>query len=207
MTRASQEPAFLAISPMGKIPVLVTPEGAVAETVAILGYLEDIAPNPALVAADAFGRARERQLINLVQLYVEMPVRALFPGVFLGGSNSEETCAQSLQILERAMGALRLLARPAPFLLGDRLSQADLYAFYCLDIAERVMGFVYGRSILRECGLELWARQMADRPSSAQVMAAFHRLLSEYLNDKKAAYRLDAAVHLSGTASAFVACQ
>lgn len=203
LTRASQDEAFLALNPMGKIPVLETPQGPIAETVAILGYLEDVAPQPALLASDPYQRACQRQLINLVQLYVEAPVRALFPGVFLGASNDPALLNQSLPTLERAMRALRRIARCQPYLLGEGLSQADFYTFYCLDIAERVMGHVYGRSILDECDLQEWFRLIANRSSSARVMAEFHHMLAGYLNDKKAAYRLDAAAHLAGTASAF----
>ena len=38
-TGASQDEAFLAANPMGKIPVLETPHGWLGETVAILDYL------------------------------------------------------------------------------------------------------------------------------------------------------------------------
>src|SRR3546814_18343819 len=47
-TRAAKDEAFLAHSPMGKIPYLETPDGCLAETVAILEYLEDAIDGPAL---------------------------------------------------------------------------------------------------------------------------------------------------------------
>lgn len=187
--RASQAPEFLVASPMGKIPVLETPQGWLTETPAILEYIEDLHPSPALRPAEPFARARGRQLINVVQMYVEAPARSLFPGVFFGGSNSAETLAAARAQLDRGQAAVRRLVRPAPFLLGAELSLADLYAFYCLDVADRAAGFVYGGSLIEECGLGDWADEMASRASSRIVLGAFEALLPAYLEAKGAAYR------------------
>ncbi|MFP5496383.1 glutathione S-transferase family protein [Pseudomonas sp. 32A] len=188
-TRASQQAEFLAISPMGKIPVLHTPAGWIGETVAILGYIEDCLPMPTLHAVDPFQRARERQVINVVQLYVEAPVRSLFPGVFMGANNSPVSVAAARITLDRAVVALRHLVAPGPFLMGAALSYADLFAFYCLDIAERVSGFVYRRSILAELGLQGWFAQMAQRDSTQTVLALFEDAFGQYLKEKNATYR------------------
>lgn len=188
--RASQEPEFLELSPMGKIPFLETPRGYIAETVAILEFLEDALPGPRLRPEDAFERAKVRQTINVVQMYVEAPTRSLFPGVFMGGSNSEATVAAARPILARAMRALARLVAPGPFLLGTALTYADLFAFYCLDIAERLSRFVYGESLLAQvAGLSEWSAQMARRDSARVVLAAFGEAFSAYLAEKNAVYR------------------
>jgi glutathione S-transferase len=186
--RASRDEAFLALSPMGKIPVLETPRGWLAETVAILEYLEDLHGPTGLYPADPFLRARARQLINVVQVYVEVPVRTLFPGVFMGGENGAEAVAAVRAALDRSTAALQRLAQPHPYLLGDAIGYADLFAFYCLDIAERISLFVYGRSLLAELGWGEWAAQMAWRDSSVKVLAAFDEAFAPYLAAKHAAY-------------------
>src|ERR1700704_5757112 len=129
-TRASQENGFLEHSPMGKIPVLETPAGWLDETVAILEYLEDSIETPALHPTDVYQRARGRQIINIVQLYVEAQVRSLFPGVFFGGTNAPGQVAAVREMLDRASGALTRLIQPTPFVLGTTLSYADLFLFY-----------------------------------------------------------------------------
>ena len=53
---ASQDEAFLARSPMGKIPYLETAQGCIAETVAIVEYLEDEIPNPSYSRRCRIGR-------------------------------------------------------------------------------------------------------------------------------------------------------
>jgi glutathione S-transferase len=189
--RASQDPEFLAHSPMGKIPVLETPHGWVSETVAILEYIEDTQSGPRLHPADPYLRARGRQIINIVQMYVEAQVRLLLPGVFMGGQNSPQTIEAVRHTLSRASGALGRLGAPWPFLLGKELSYADLFAFYCFDIAERVTRFVYGRSILAATeGLEAWFAMMSQRASSSVVLADFETALASYLIEKNAAYQL-----------------
>lgn len=192
--RASREPHFLALSPMGKIPVLETPHGWLAETIAILEYLEDTIDSPTLYPTDAFLRARARQIINIVQMYVEVPARSLFPGVFSSGTNSMSAVNAARETLDRSTAALNRIARPAPFLLGAALSYADLFAFYCLDIAERVTRFVYGRSILAELPAWAgWSERIAARDSTRAVLADFHPAFAAYLADHKAAYRTDRA--------------
>lgn len=187
--RARQDPEFLKNSPMGKIPFLETSGGCIAETVAILEYLEDAIAVPKLHPVDIFERARVRQVINVLQLYVEAPVRALYPGVFMGGSNDGATVAASRATLSRGMRALANLVAPGEFLIGRQLTYADLYAFYCFDIAERVAGFVYGESVLDAVqGLRDWSDGVARRDSSRVVIGEFEKAFSAYLAEKSAAY-------------------
>lgn len=188
--RASQTPEFLAVSPMGKIPVLETPQGWIAETVAILAYIENCLPHTR--PADPFQHARQLQLINVVQVYLELPMRSLYPGVFMGASNSEAAITAARQTLDRATAALRRLAQPQPYLAGAQAGHADLFAFYCLDLAERVSRHVYDRSLLYELDLTDWAQRMAQRPSSRQVLGTFAEVFGTYLTEKQAAYPLPA---------------
>lgn len=186
---ASQDEAFLGRSAMGKIPYLETARGCIAETIAILEYLEDEIPDSPLYPADNYARARARQIINVVQVYVEVPVRSIFPGVFFGGTNTVEAVASARQTLDRATDALKRLVDPAPWLLADDFGHADIFAFYCLDIAERVTRFVYDRSILAETGLTDWRANVAGRASSRTVLAGFAPAFEAYLTAKQAAYR------------------
>jgi glutathione S-transferase len=193
-SRAGQDPEVLAKSAMGKIPVLETAEGWLAETIAILEYLEDVFPEPNLYPPDAFSRARARQVINVVQMYVEAPARSLYPGVFMGGANDPATVTSAKQTLERAARALVRLVAPAPYLLGDRLTYTDLFAYYSLDLADRVTRTTYGESFVDQVGLGDWARLMSGRGSTRSVVADFKVAFPAYLIEKGAAYRGDARV-------------
>lgn len=189
-TRASQDDAFLKLSAMGKIPFLQTPDGCIAETVAILEYIEEAVPGVPLYPATPFERARARQIVNIVQVYVEAPLRSLFPGIFMGGVNAPETIAVALPVVERAMRALGRLITLNPYLLGAQLTHADLFSFYTFDIGERVARFTWDMSLLdRLEGLRDWFDAMADRPSSRTVLADFDTAFAAYLRDKAAAWQ------------------
>jgi glutathione S-transferase len=192
-TRAAQDEAFLALNPMGKVPVLETADGWIAETVAIVEYLDDRYPEHSLRPVKLGDRARARQIVNIVQMYVETPARSLFPGVFGGGTNSPQTLAAARATLDRSTRALTRLMNPDLFLLGSELSSADLFSFYNLDIADRVTRFVYDRSIIQEIGtLSDWHDMMQIRTSSHIVLTDFERYFRQYLKDHGAVYRAGA---------------
>lgn len=188
-TRAAQDEAFLAMNPMGKIPVLESPDGWIGETVAIVEYLDDRFPEKSLRPASPGDRARARQIINVVQMYVEAPARSLFPGLFGGTTNGDATIATARSVLDRSTRALKLLLNPAPYLFGSEIAAADLFAFYNLDIADRVTRFAFSRSIIAETGAQDWHELMASRPSSHVVMPDFERCFAQYLIDHGASYR------------------
>jgi glutathione S-transferase len=80
----SQDEAFLAISPMGKIPCIETPGGYLAESLAIIEYLEETHPVPKLYPAGTFDRARAREIIKIAELYLDAPARRLLGHVLFG---------------------------------------------------------------------------------------------------------------------------
>jgi glutathione S-transferase len=190
ITGARQDAAFLALSPMGKVPVLETPGGWIAESVAILEYLDDAFPALSLRPTDVMARARGRQIINVVQMYVEAPARSLFPGVFSDAPLPPESVSAASKVLDRAVAALNCLLSPRPFVNGDALTSADLFAFYNLDIADRVTRFAEDRSLFDDIGtLAEWRAMMLDRSSTRAVLADFEVYFANYLVDHRAPYR------------------
>ena len=88
-TMPSQESAYTAKSPMGKVPCIETDQGFLSETAAILDYLEDLKPTPRLYPADPFARAKNREMIRVTELYVELAARRHFPHLFFGAPRNE----------------------------------------------------------------------------------------------------------------------
>lgn len=54
--------AYLAINPQGLVPALVHDGHVIAQSLAIIEYLDEVYPAPALLPKDAIGRARVRQI-------------------------------------------------------------------------------------------------------------------------------------------------
>src|SRR3954468_4290429 len=66
LSGAQFDPAYLARNPLGRLPTLVLEDGRnLAESVAILEWLEETIPTPALYPKDPWQRARTRQLVEI----------------------------------------------------------------------------------------------------------------------------------------------
>ena len=62
-----KQAAYLVVNPQGLLPALETDEGTVlAQSLAILEYLEEAHPDPALLPADAIARAQVRAICQMV---------------------------------------------------------------------------------------------------------------------------------------------
>jgi maleylacetoacetate isomerase len=59
-------PAFAAINPQRMLPVLVDGDCVIRQSLAILEYLEEKKPDPALLPSDAAGKARVRSLAQMI---------------------------------------------------------------------------------------------------------------------------------------------
>jgi maleylacetoacetate isomerase len=63
---AQRDPEFLRLNPQGLVPTLVGSEGALAQSMAIMEWLEETAPEPPLLPRDPFERAQVRAMAALI---------------------------------------------------------------------------------------------------------------------------------------------
>jgi glutathione S-transferase len=170
--RPGQDAEFLARSPMGKIPVLETPQGFLTETDAILDYLEEAFPDTArLFPVEPFARARVRQLMKTQELYVETPAHTLIGALF----NREVPVhvQQSSRIdAAKGMAALGRLVKFGPWIAGAEFTCADIFVFYSFTLSNRLTQLVHGWDLLQELpGLSEWYERVGLRPVTQQIMA------------------------------------
>ncbi|GAA0779167.1 maleylacetoacetate isomerase [Brevundimonas olei] len=123
-------PAYLALNPQGLLPSLVTDDGAVlTQSLAIIEYLDEIAPEPALLPADLVLKAKVRAVAQAVACDIH-PVQNLKVLQRLRelGLGEELVQAWASTTIEEGLDAVdRLLAdQPGPFAFGDAPSLADL---------------------------------------------------------------------------------
>jgi len=123
-----QRNAFSASSPLGKIPYLETEHGGLSESQAILEYLEDAYPPTPLYPADAFARAKCRELIQHLEYNAEWVARRLYKECFFGGSVSQETKSDAHKSLIAGLSAIASLASFSPYIAGE-FSAADCVAY------------------------------------------------------------------------------
>ncbi|MGH7125183.1 MAG: glutathione S-transferase family protein, partial [Stellaceae bacterium] len=130
---ASDVPAaYLAMHPFRRVPVLVHDGFVLYETGAITRYIDETFPGPALQPTEARERARLTQIISIVDSYAYWPlVRQVFShSVFrprVGEPVDAGEIRRGLEGSRRALGALEALAAGGDFLIGSRLSLADLH--------------------------------------------------------------------------------
>lgn len=74
-----KSPEYLRIYPMGKTPALDADGMIIGESEVINEYLEDKFPTPPLLPKSPEARAKVRSLTRFHDLYLEPPLRALFP--------------------------------------------------------------------------------------------------------------------------------
>jgi glutathione S-transferase len=139
-----QEKSFLDRSPLGKIPFIETEQGCMSESQVILEYLEDAYPNKPLYPANAFEKAKCRELINHLELNVELQARRLYGEAFFGAPASQETKDEVKKSLDVALQGVARLAKFSPYICGSAFTAADCVAwvhFFMVGIAtEKVLG-------------------------------------------------------------------
>lgn len=170
-TAPNQDPEYLPISPMGKIPAAETANGVLSETRAILSYIAASHPDNTLFPKDAFAIARLEELYSLVDLYIEHQARRQLPEAMFGAPRDEATYADVKPKVERGLKALGSRFSPSPYVHGE-FSVADIYLFHCLGLAATVMEVSYGWDILAEIdGMKDWFELVKSRKITESVLA------------------------------------
>ena len=146
--QGSQTPAFLAMSPRGKVPCLETEQGFISETNVILEYLEETQGGKALLPSDPWQRAQVRALTKEIELYIELPARSCYPEVFFGGKVDQAIKDKTRDELLGGVAALRRHGRFAPYVAGSEISIADLMFLYSIDLASAVARKLFGIDLL-----------------------------------------------------------
>jgi len=180
-TMPNQEPAFLAKSPMGKVPALETEHGFLTETNVIFDYLEDVQPTPALYPNDAFARARCRQIVKMIELYVEGPAHALLPALF-GQSVADFQRDSSRPMMQRGLAALRQLVKFSPWVCGEQYTFADIFLYRSLGVITITAEKLYDWEVLAELpGIKDWQARMAQRSVTQTVDAENQSALAVFM--------------------------
>lgn len=168
------DPAQRAHSPMGKIPYLTTPQGAISESQAIVDWLEAAYPQPPLLPADPFEAAKVRELTTYIDWHLEITARQLYGAAFFGAPPlSEANLARIRTQLETAIAAFRRLARFAPYVAGEQFTQADLSAFVNLPLVALASKTAYGEDLLAAGGIDhkAYLAVVGGRPAAQKVQA------------------------------------
>lgn len=124
-------PEFKARFPLGKIPILELDDGTLLpESWAIMEYLEDLFPEPALRPADPLAKARMRMVGRAADLHLSPPIFELFKLLRDANATSEGPLKALDVELEKLTRVLQEAGVPParPMHLGDLALITALYS-------------------------------------------------------------------------------
>ena len=184
-TYPNQTPEYLAISPMGKVPALDTPDGVLIETNVILEYLDTLNDKGPLYPSDPYQAARVKELVKMIELYLELPARRCHAEAFFGMPVSDETKKEVKRALFNGMQGLSRAASFSPYVAGDSLTAADIMFAFSADLAAAVAKKLFDVDLLEHApGAAELLQKIAQMPEFQQIAAdrkaatpAFHEYL------------------------------
>lgn len=165
---------FLAISPLGKTPVLLADGVPIFESAVILEYLEETQPNP-LHPGSPLERARHRA-------WMEFGSATLNDIAGFYSASDERTFAARTAGLRHKFEWLEGELGTGPYFSGDRFSLVDVVfgpVFRYFDTFDRIADFGV---LVKLPKVGRWRRALADRPSVAQAVSSdYPHLLERFI--------------------------
>lgn len=165
----NRQAAYLAHNPAGQTPALLLDDGTcIAESVAIMEYLEELHPEPPLLGSTPEERALTRQWQRRVELNITEHMhnafhyaegRARFEGRI---PLAPEAAAGLKQVAQDRIAWLDGMLDGHRFLAGDRFTLADIWLYGWLDFGDSV-GQPLDRSLPN---LGPWFARVAARSSA-----------------------------------------
>ena len=171
-TYPSQEDAYLARSPMGKVPCLVVDDGPLIETDVILNFLEDVSRSISFYPDDSYQRAKVRELMKSTELYLELVTRRLLGALFRGETLSVELKDEVRAQLEKGTKALNKLLKFQPYAAGEKYTYADIVLYYTVTLGNMASQQVLDVNLEDELpGLAGWLELMGQKTLVQKVNA------------------------------------
>ena len=165
---------FLAISPLGRTPVLQVGEVPIFESAVILEYLEETEPKP-LHPADPLARAEHRA-------WIEFGSAILNDIAGFYAAKDEAAFKAKTSQLEQRFGRLEARIKASPWFDGENFSLVDAVfgpVFRYFDVFDEIadFGILAGKPKLAR-----WRTALAARPSvRAAVSTDYPALLRDFL--------------------------
>ena len=124
-----RDPAYLVLNPQGLLPALETGAGVLTQSLAICEYLDEIAPEPALLPADPFARAEVRAFALAIACDVH-PLQNLnvLAKLRAAGLAEDAVTGWAREVIDAGLAACAALIadRDGPYCFGEQVTLADI---------------------------------------------------------------------------------
>lgn len=173
---------YLALTPMGKMPLLVHGDLALPESQPITDYLDAVLPGPALVPVDAQAAAKVRLLVRLADVYVVPNLGGLF-----NARDKPEGVPAAMAGMAAALGYIEHFRAPDDqFAFGNSFTLADAALIplcFFLDALDAGLGTAklldatpgLGSWWARAKASDIGARAVAEQAAGLKAMFAARR--------------------------------
>jgi len=168
----SKSPEHLKRHPFGRIPSFEHDGFSLYETQAIIRYLDQVFPEPALTPDDPRQRARMNQIIGIIEWYffpkaaAPIAFQRIIGPVLLGLPTDEKVISNAIPMAQPCFAELDRLLGNQDYLAGDRISIADIMLGAQLDLLTQC---AEGRELISGTRLEPWLDRMRSRKSFAET--------------------------------------
>ena len=180
-TFPSQQDDFLLKSPRGMVPFIETEEGFISETSAIIEYLDQCYPTPALLPQAPFELAKVRELARMIELYIELPARRLYGELLFNKPADPETKKHVQASLTKGITAIASLATFSPYTCGEQLSIADVYLYFSLTLANKVSIELLDQDLLKQIPSAKTTLELLEQlPAINQINLATKEALASF---------------------------
>ena len=158
------QPAYRALNPQGRVPLLVHGDFRLAQSLAILDYLESLRPDPALLPADPQPRARVLAFCHAIASDIQ-PLQNTGPVKYLGdqfGADEARKGAWIRHWIQRGLEALEAERAGVPeteCAFGDAPTWAD-----CVLVPQMYNADRWGCDVSRFPRLYALAQRLGERP-------------------------------------------
>ncbi len=122
---------YLSVNPKARVPSLVTDDGVITETMAILDYIAAIAPDAELMPTDPFQAAQVRSVMSYLASTMHVNHAHKMRGYRWADQQSsyDDMRAKVPQTMAESCAFVEAHALTGPFVMGDRFTVADAHLF------------------------------------------------------------------------------
>ena len=159
--------AFLEVNPKGRVPALVTPDGILTETPAILGYIARTWPDAGLMPETPFEAARVEEFASYLASTVHVAhAHKLRQARWSDDEGTHASMAAKVPAnMDECASMIERHYLAGPWVLGERYSIADPYLFTLARWLEPD-----GVDLAGHPGISDHMERMRARPAVARVM-------------------------------------
>ncbi len=172
--------AYKKIIPAGSIPGLKDGAAALADSNAILEYLEETESSPALLPEDPIDRARARALMGLHDTRIEPAVRAFYAPIKSGKAPHNQIYSQLIEEMSCAFERLEDVIDAEPYAIGPYVTLVECAYATTFSQAQQLAS-MFGGELKLKPKCQRWWQAMQSLSHAATSIDINRKAMQEWV--------------------------